>query len=116
MTLRAILGLLPRQRAIAGGEILFDGEDLSARSARASCAGDHGRAIAMVFQEPMTALNPVMRVGDQIAEGPLVRLGYSRRQARERALELMHQVGIPDPARRYEPTRTSSRAACANGS
>ena len=70
----------------------------------------------MVFQEPMTALNPVMRVGDQIAEGPRVRLGQSAAQARARALELMRLVGIPDPERRSEPTRTSSRAACGSAS
>jgi oligopeptide/dipeptide ABC transporter ATP-binding protein len=50
----------------------------------------------------MTALNPVMRVGEQIGEGPLVRLGYSRRRARARALELMRLVGIPDPKERAE--------------
>jgi oligopeptide/dipeptide ABC transporter ATP-binding protein len=56
--------------------------------------------MSMIFQEPMSALNPVMRVGQQIAEGPQVHLGYSRRRAAERALELMRRVGIPDPERR----------------
>ena len=59
-----------------------------------------GTKVSMIFQEPMTALNPVMRVGDQISEGPQVRLGYSRRRARDRAIALMRMVGIPDPHRR----------------
>jgi oligopeptide/dipeptide ABC transporter ATP-binding protein len=60
-----------------------------------------GPKIAMIFQEPMSALNPVMRVGRQIAEGPQVHLGLNRAQSAERALELMRRVGIPDPARRF---------------
>jgi peptide/nickel transport system ATP-binding protein/oligopeptide transport system ATP-binding protein len=101
MALRALVGLLPRNGRIVGGSIAFEGEELLE-------AGDRrrrelrGRSVSMVFQEPMTALNPVLRVGDQIAEAPLVRLGLSRRRARERALELMRLVGIPDPARRAE--------------
>ena len=99
MTLRAVLGLLPRPAVISGGEVLFEGEDLAA--ARPSRLRElRGKGIAMIFQEPMTALNPVMRVGAQIAEAPLAHLGYSRRRSRERALELMQLVGIPDHRRR----------------
>jgi oligopeptide/dipeptide ABC transporter ATP-binding protein len=101
MALRALVGLLPRQARLAEGEILFEGADLARVSAE-DLRKVRGHDIAMIFQEPLTALNPVMRAGDQIAEGPRLRLGYSRRRARERAIELMQQVGIPDPARRYQ--------------
>jgi oligopeptide/dipeptide ABC transporter ATP-binding protein len=101
VALRALVGLLPRSASIVGGSIEFDGVDVLTL--------DHdrrrelrGRSIAMVFQEPMTALNPVMRVGEQIAESPLVRLGMGRRQARGRAIELMRVVGIPDASRRAD--------------
>jgi oligopeptide/dipeptide ABC transporter ATP-binding protein len=97
MTLRAILGLLPGRARIAGGEVVFDGQTLSAKS----LARLRGESIGMVFQEPMTALNPVMRVGEQIAEGPRVRLGQSAEKAKARALELLRLVGVPDPERRY---------------
>ncbi len=99
MALRALLGLLPRKARITAGSIEFGGEDLvlvgedRRRELR-------GTSLAMIFQEPMTALNPVMRVGEQIAEMPQVRLGESRSAARDRALELMRRVGIPDPVRR----------------
>ena len=99
MTLRAIMGLLPRPGHIVGGEVLFEGEDLVTASPR-RLRDVRGGSIAMIFQEPMTALNPVMRVGDQIAEAPQVHLGLSRTAARERALDLMRRVGIPDPVRR----------------
>ncbi len=99
VALRAVVGLLPRSARLVGGEILFGGSDL-ASAGQGRLRQVRGRAISMVFQEPMTALNPVMRVGDQIGEGPLVRLGYGRHKARTRALELMRLVGIPDPERR----------------
>ena len=101
MTLRALIGLLPRAARVIGGAVEFEGEDLAALDEE-RLREIRGRSIAMVFQEPMTALNPVMKVGDQIAEGPLVRLGLGRGQARARALELMRLVGIPDPARRVD--------------
>ena len=101
MALRALVGLLPRGAQITGGTVEIDGVDVTAadedrrRELR-------GTTVSMIFQEPMTALNPVMRVGDQIAEEPLVRLGMSRGAAKARALELMGLVGIPDPKRRAE--------------
>jgi peptide/nickel transport system ATP-binding protein/oligopeptide transport system ATP-binding protein len=101
MALRALVGLLPRAARLAGGTIMFEGMDLAAASSE-QLRAVRGRSISMIFQEPMTALNPVMRIGEQIGEGPLVRLGYGRRRARERALELMRLVGIPDPAERAE--------------
>jgi oligopeptide/dipeptide ABC transporter ATP-binding protein len=101
MALRALVGLLPRAARLAGGTILFEGMDLGTATAE-QLRAVRGRSISMIFQEPMTALNPVMRIGEQIGEGPLVRLGYGRRRARERALELMRLVGIPDPAERAE--------------
>jgi oligopeptide/dipeptide ABC transporter ATP-binding protein len=99
MALRALVGLLPRAARVTGGSVEFEGVDVL-RSTDEEQRKLRGLSIAMIFQEPMTALNPVMRVGDQIGEGPLVRLGYSRRRARERALELMRMVGIPDPEQR----------------
>ena len=100
MTLRAILGLLPRGARVTKGQILFRGADLLMLD-QDSLRDVRGRSIGIVFQEPMTALNPVMAVGDQIAEGPLAHLGLSKVAAKERAFELMREVGIPDPDRRY---------------
>ena len=102
LTSLAIMRLLP-PNALVSGEILFH-ENGAARNLPA-LEGDsmrqlRGSRIAMIFQEPMTALNPVMRVGDQIAEALLAHQPISRREARERAVEAMNNVAIPDPARR----------------
>lgn len=99
LTLRALLGLLPKGTGATSGRVRFDGTELL--SARASeLRRVRGRRIGMVFQDPMTALNPVMTVGDQIAEGRVTHLGESRRVARRHAIALMGQVRIADPARR----------------
>jgi peptide/nickel transport system ATP-binding protein len=100
VTALAILRLLD-EAATVTGRIDFDGRDLLALRL-SDMRGIRGREIAMIFQEPMTALNPVMPVGEQIAEA--VRLhqhGLSRHQVRERVLEAMHAVALPDPAARY---------------
>jgi oligopeptide/dipeptide ABC transporter ATP-binding protein len=99
MTLRAMMGLLPTEAHVSAGRVLLDGEDL-VTAPRRRLQQLRGPQIAMVFQEPMSALNPVMRVGEQIAEGPRVHLGLSKAQGADRALELMRRVGIPDPERR----------------
>ena len=100
MTLKAILGVLPPEAKVTAGNVVLDGTDLTGLS-NSRLNKVRGRRIAMIFQEPMSALNPVMRVGNQIAEGPRVHLGMSRAQSVRRALELMRRVGIPDPERRF---------------
>lgn len=96
MTARALLGLVPEPGRLAGGRILFQGNDLATLPEK-SMERVRGRDIGMIFQEPMTSLNPVIRVGDQVAE-PLIRhLRLSRKAALAEAAELFRQVGIPAP-------------------
>ncbi len=100
VTSLAIMGLLPPQARITG-EVVFAGRDLSTTDA-AALQKLRGARMAMIFQEPMTALNPVMRVGDQIAEAVLAHDSQvSREQARERAVEALREVAIPEPERRW---------------
>lgn len=99
LTLRALAGLLPSGVKVLSGSMRYNGQELvgMARRERRMLMGPE---IAMIFQEPMTALNPVMRVGEQIAEGPRRHLGLSRKAAMELAIAMMARTGIPDPARR----------------
>jgi oligopeptide transport system ATP-binding protein len=95
-----LLRLLPMPPArIAGGTAMFDGVDLLACGA-AVLRGIRGRRISMIFQDPMTALNPFMPVGRQVAEPLRVHGGMSRGDARDRALAMLEAVGIPDAAAR----------------
>jgi oligopeptide/dipeptide ABC transporter ATP-binding protein len=99
LTLRSILRLLPRGASIVAGSIILDGTDITGLNAKEFRTLVRGR-IGIVFQEPLRALNPVMRVGDQVSEGPRVRFGIGREEARSNAIDLMAKVGIPDPERR----------------
>ncbi|MEM7530447.1 MAG: ABC transporter ATP-binding protein [Pseudomonadota bacterium] len=99
VTSLALMGLMPSP-AMVTGRALFKGSDLFAMS-RAERRAIRGRDIAMIFQEPMTALNPVYRIGDQIAEG-LIRRGTPRAEARERALDMLRLVRIPAPETRID--------------
>jgi ABC-type dipeptide/oligopeptide/nickel transport system ATPase component len=99
ITAFAIVRLLPPAARITSGRITFQGRDLLALSETDMCA-IRGAGIALIFQEPMTALNPVMRVGDQIAEALLVHGESSHAAAHARAVELLDAVRIPDAAAR----------------
>jgi ABC-type dipeptide/oligopeptide/nickel transport system ATPase component len=99
VTAFAILRLLQAPGRVTGGRVMFEGRDLLALSER-EMRDVRGGRISLIFQEPMTALNPVMRVGDQIAEALTVHGRASRAEARQRAAELLDAVRIPDAARR----------------
>jgi peptide/nickel transport system ATP-binding protein len=97
---RSIMNILPRLAVIgAGGQIRFRGRDIRPLP-RSEMRKLWGQELAIVFQDPMTSLNPVMRVGDQLTEPLRVRLGMDRKRAADRALELFRAVGIPAPERR----------------
>ncbi len=100
VTALSIMGLLPDSARIETGEIVFRGQDLAKLpdDARRRLRGSE---LAMIFQEPMTALNPVLTVGDQIAEVYRIHGSATRQQARERALQMLERVKIPDAPRRY---------------
>ena len=100
MTALAIMGLVPTPPGrVAGGEIVYRGEDLL-KASRERMRRIRGNRISMIFQEPMTALNPVFTVGDQIAESIVLHQGLSRREALDRAVALLREVHIPAPERR----------------
>ena len=100
LTALALMGLLP-EGARATGSIRFEGQELLGQSDRA-LQGLRGNRIAMVFQEPMTALNPVHSIGRQVAEPLRLHRGLSASAARAEAIALLDRVGIPDAARRFD--------------
>ena len=99
VTAFSILRLVQPPGRIVSGRVMFEGRDLL-RLSEPEMRAVRGARISLIFQEPMTALNPVMRVGDQIAEALTVHGMSGARDARARAVELLDAVRIPDPARR----------------
>ncbi len=101
VTALSILNLVPYPGKIVSGKILFEGADLLALSAEGMRA-IRGARISMIFQEPMTALNPVFTVGNQIAEVLTAHRPVSNQEAREAAVALLQSVGIPSPEKRVD--------------
>jgi oligopeptide/dipeptide ABC transporter ATP-binding protein len=100
MTALSIMRLVPGPGGrITGGQVVFRGRDLLTLPEEAM-RRVRGREIAMIFQEPMTSLNPVLSIGRQLTEGLEIHLGLSAADAERRAVELLRLVGIPDPGRR----------------
>ncbi len=99
MTALCLLRLVPSPGRITGGRILFEGRDLLVLSEREMRAV-RGAGLAMIFQEPMTALNPVLTVGSQIAEAIRIHRPVTHKEAWDRAVALLDEVGIPEPEAR----------------
>ena len=117
VTALSIVQLLPKGTGrIVGGEMQFNGKDLASLPEE-EMRRIRGNEISMIFQEPMTSLNPVMTVGDQIAETVRLHQGASRSEARDRAIEMLRLVKIAEAAEAGRTTiRTSSPAGSASGS
>jgi peptide/nickel transport system ATP-binding protein len=98
VTAQAVMGLLPRELKAQSGSILLEGESIL-DSAPARLRELRGMRMSMIFQEPMTSLNPVMKVGDQIEEVLQIHTSLSERERRARVLDIMNAVHLPDPGR-----------------
>ena len=96
VTAMSIAGLLPRRQCSYSGDVLLNGKDLL-HADRAELRKIHGAEIGVVFQEPMSSMNPLMKIGDQVAEVLLIHTGLDRKSRKQRALEAMRAAELPDP-------------------
>ncbi|MBE6963646.1 MAG: ABC transporter ATP-binding protein [Ruminococcaceae bacterium] len=101
VTAMSVAGLLPRKRCDYSGEILLDGKDLL-HSRRSELRKLHGREIGVVFQEPMSSMDPLMKIGHQVEEVLLIHTDLSREERKRLALEAMEAVELENPAEIYE--------------
>ena len=98
---KSFIGMLDKNGSVTGGQILYRGEDLTKYTTEEEWLRIRGKKIAMVFQDPMTSLNPLKTVGWQIEEALKLHQGLKGEAAKNKAIEILDDVGIPDPARRY---------------
>ena len=101
VTALSILRLVPFPGRIVTGRVLFEGTDILTLP-ESGMRAVRGNRISMIFQEPMTSLNPVFRVGDQVAEGIMAHRRVTAREARDEATDLLRKVSIPSPEKRYD--------------
>ena len=106
VTMLSLLGLVaePAGRVVGGEALFFDGASVRdlLKLSKAELRAVRGAEIAIIFQDPLTSLNPVMTVGEQIGEGLVEHMHLSKSQARKQTLDLLEYVGIPDPQKRIE--------------
>ena len=115
VTARAIIKLLPRTATVSPeSRVMLNGTRIDQFSERQMLAV-RGNRVSMIFQEPMSSLNPIYRIGNQIAEGIILHQGLTKKQARTRALDLLKEVRIPNPRRGCSNIRTSSPGGSASG-
>lgn len=100
VTNKAIMGILSKNANIEDGQILYNGKDLTKFNDK-QFTKIRGSEISMIFQDPMSSLDPVMKIGKQIMEAMLVKENISKAEAKEKALNLMAAVGIPEPEKRF---------------
>jgi len=98
---KAFMGLLDQNGSVTGGQILYNGQDLAAFTTEKQWRSIRGREIAMVLQDPMTSLNPLKTIGSQIGESIAIHQGLRGPALKNKVLECLADVGIPDPAQRY---------------
>ncbi|MEF9876395.1 MAG: ATP-binding cassette domain-containing protein, partial [Gordonibacter sp.] len=96
---KSVMGLLGEPGYVAGGEMMFEGKDLATLPEK-DYRALRGNDMAMIFQEPMTSLNPVYRVGNQITEAIRTHENISKKDALARAVDMLRKVGIPSPEKR----------------
>lgn len=101
VTTKAILGILPKNGHIDSGSIMYRGQDM-AKYKEKDFYDIRGKKISLVFQDPLSALNPIMKIGKQITEALVLSKAMEKSKAKARAIELMAAVGIPEPEERYD--------------